>query len=186
MGNHFITLADPKPRANPSCPTSIAGKNLSQDSCACTAVRRASRAITQLYDLVLSPSGLRATQFIILLAIGQEGEIAQCRLAEDYAVSIETLSRRLGSLRRKGLVHLRDGSLHHQHVYSLTERGRAELDRAIPHWNRAQVRLKATLGEADLKLLFSLCDRLVAGAREAQQLRMPNRTSIARSKAPPL
>jgi len=142
--------------------------------CACTTIRRASRAITQLYDLVLSPTGLRATQFVMLAAIGREGKIAQCRLAEEYAVSVETLSRRLASLRRKGLVHLSDGSPHHQRVYSVTGAGRRELEKATPHWNRAQARLTAAVGEADLKLLFDICERLVAGARHAQVLRMPN------------
>ena len=142
--------------------------------CACTTIRRASRAITQLYDLVLSPTGLRATQFVILAAIGREGKIAQCRLAEEYAVSVETLSRRLASLRRKGLVHLSDGSPHHQHVYTLTNLGRRELERSTPHWNRAQARLTATVGEANLKLLCDICEHLVAGARHAQVLRMPN------------
>lgn len=148
--------------------------NVAPIQCACTTIRRASRAITQLYDLVLSPTGLRATQFVILAAIAREGRIAQCRLAEEYAVSIETLSRRLASLRRKGLVHLSDGSPHHQHVYTLTDAGRRELERATPHWNRAQARLAATVGEADLKLLFDICERLVAGARHAQVLRIPN------------
>ena len=142
--------------------------------CACTTIRRASRAITQLYDLVLSPTGLRATQFVILSAIGREGKIAQCRLAEEYAVSVETLSRRLASLRRKGLVHLSDGSPHHQHVYALTDVGRRELEKATPHWIRAQARLSATVGAADLNLLCDICERLVAGARRAQVLRVPN------------
>ena len=147
---------------------------IARTRCACTTIRGASRAITQLYDLVLAPTGLRATQFVILAAIGREGEIAQCRLANDYAVSVETLSRRLASLRRKGLVHVNDGFPHHQHIYTLTASGREELERAIPHWNRAQARLRATVGEADLKLLFDICERLVAGARHAQVIRMRN------------
>jgi len=150
------------------------GANVAAIQCACTTIRRASRAITQLYDLVLSPTGLRATQFVILSAIDREGERAQCRLAQEYAVSVETLSRRLAGLRRKRLVHLRDGSPHHQHVYTLTEMGRRELEKATPHWNRAQARLAVTLGEAGLKSLFDICERLVAGARQAQVLRVPN------------
>src|SRR4051812_6271247 len=118
--------------------------NLRQTSCACAAVRRASRSVTQLYDLVLSPTKLKATQFVILYAIEQEGEVAQCRLADHYAVSVETLSRRLGSLRRQGLIRLREERLHHQRAYSLTEDGRSELNKALPYWNRAQERLKRT------------------------------------------
>jgi hypothetical protein len=77
------------------------------------------------------------------------------------------------------LVHLSDGSPHHQHVYTLTDVGPRELERASPHWNRAQARLSATVGEADLKLLCEICERLVAGARHAQVLRMPNFALLA-------
>ena len=148
--------------------------------CPCTEVRRASRAITQLHDLVLSPTGLRATQFIVLFAIAQENEIAQCRLAENYAISIEALSRRLGSLRRKGLIQVRDGFPHHQRLYSLTEKGKKVVDDAMPHWNRAQARLRATVGEAELELLLKLCDRVVSGALQAQMLRIANSTSVCK------
>lgn len=49
------------------------GPNGSPD--ACILVRRASRAVTHLYDLVLAPTGLKATQFVLLRAIEQHGEI---------------------------------------------------------------------------------------------------------------
>ena len=152
-------------------------KNLRQTSCACAAVRRASRSITQLYDLVLAPTHLKATQFVILHAIAQQGEVAQCLLADEYAVSLETLSRRLGALRRQGLIHLRETSSHHQHVYSLTDAGRNKLQEAVPYWNRAQERLRTALGDTEWEALFDLFDRLVTGAREALEIRTPNRAS---------
>ena len=37
-------------------------------TCACFKVRKAARAITKLYEDVLRPSGLRATQFSLLMA----------------------------------------------------------------------------------------------------------------------
>ena len=70
----------------------------------CAALRRASRAVTHLYDLVLSPTGLKVTQFIVLRAIAEKGEIAQWRLAEEHGIADETLSRRLATLRKSGLV----------------------------------------------------------------------------------
>jgi DNA-binding MarR family transcriptional regulator len=146
-------------------------------SCACAAVRGAGRAVTQLYDLVLSPARLKATQFVILHAIAQEGELAQCQLADEYAISVETLSRRLGALRRQGLIQFREEPSHHQRVYSLTEAGQRELQRLLPYWNRAQERLRKALGEAEWEMLFHFCDRLVTAAREAQEIRTFNRAS---------
>ena len=42
--------------------------------CPCIAMRRASQAVTNLYDLVLSPIGLKATQFITLQIVDSYGE----------------------------------------------------------------------------------------------------------------
>ena len=72
--------------------------------CACANLRRASRAICHLYDLVLAPKRLKSSQFTMLQAIGESGEIAHCELASEFAASIETLSRRLAGARKAGLV----------------------------------------------------------------------------------
>jgi hypothetical protein len=42
--------------------------------CVCSTLRMVSRAVTQLYDDILRPSGLRVTQFSILGAIARLGE----------------------------------------------------------------------------------------------------------------
>ena len=42
-------------------------------TCACFNLRKAARAVTQLYDEVLAPSGLRGTQFSVLAVISAAG-----------------------------------------------------------------------------------------------------------------
>lgn len=74
------------------------------------ALRRANRALTHLYDLVLLPTGLKATQVAILQFIKQCGEVAQWRLAEAFCLSEASLSRRLTTLRAAGLVAQRIGN----------------------------------------------------------------------------
>lgn len=142
--------------------------------CACAAMRRSSRAVTQLYDLVLAPTGLKATQFIALKVIHDAGEIAQYEYAREYAVSVETLSRRLGSLRTKGLVEVRTGQRHGERIYTLSEKGQKVFTDAWPHWSRAQDRLKTALGESDWELLLRLSDRVAKAAAEAETLRVAN------------
>jgi DNA-binding MarR family transcriptional regulator len=142
--------------------------------CACASLRRASRCVTQLYDLVLAPCGLKCTQFVSLRAIDEAGEIAQYQFAKQYAVAVETLSRRLGALRRKGLVKVRTGTRHGEQIYSLTDEGKRSLDRARPYWERAQERLKTALGDADWNLLFAVTDRVANAALEAERLRLRN------------
>lgn len=148
--------------------------NHREDLCICAALRGAARSTTQLYDLVLRPSGLKATQFIALRAIEEAGELPQWRFARENAVAPETLSRRLAVLRKKGLLSVRTGANHGERIYSLTVQGRQALLRATPYWERAQERLRLTLGEPQAQALLSLCENTVTAAQKAEQLRARN------------
>jgi len=145
-----------------------------EDSCLCAALRSAARAATQLYDLVLQPTGLKATQFIMLRTIEQAGELPQWKYAREHAIAVETLSRRLAVLRKKGLVVAVTGRNHNERIYRLTEQGRAALARAIPYWARAQQRLQQSLGRREVAVLVDVCERTVAATLKAELLRAKN------------
>ncbi len=150
----------------------------------CAAFRRASRAISHLYDLVLSPTGLKSTQFIILHAIAERGEVAQWRLADEYGISDDTLSRRLALLRRKGYISQRIGCEHPgERLYRLTELGEQRLEDAIPYWQRADERLRRAMGSGDeLEPLLRNADRICHAAQAAETGRFTNTVPI-RAKA---
>ncbi len=141
---------------------------------ACLALRSAARSTTQFYDLVLQPVGLKATQFIALRTIADAGELQQWKFARQHAIAVETLSRRLAVLRRRGLVSARTGGNHGERIYTLTDQGRKLLEEAIPYWERAEKRLSQTMGKSELRLLVRLCETAVAAARQAEQLRAMN------------
>src|SRR6266852_9963889 len=65
--------------------------------CVCNTLRMASRAVTQLYDDVLRPSGLRVTQFSILATIAHMGEANLKQLEHRLAIDQTTLTRSLAS-----------------------------------------------------------------------------------------
>src|SRR5678809_107652 len=65
-----------------------AGRPLSP--CVCNALRMASRAVTQLYDDVLRPSGLRVTQFSILATLAGKGEANLRQLETALAIDQTT------------------------------------------------------------------------------------------------
>ncbi len=157
-----------------------AGNGAAQMSalCLCGTLRQAARAVTQLYDLVLAPAGLKSTQFLALMIIDEAGEIAQYQFARKYAVAVETLSRRLGSLRRKGLVKVRTGEKHNEQIYSLTAAGRDALNRAHPFWELAQSRLQIAMGEANCGALLELCGQVPGTAALAQGLRICNQRGM--------
>jgi len=138
------------------------------------ALRTASRAITQFYDLVLAPTGLKGTQFVILQAIHEAGEVAQCDFARDFAIAVPTLSRRFGGLRRKDYIQIRRGDRHGERIYSLTEKGVETYKSALPYWERAQYRLRTALGEDSWAEMLQLADRIRQAAVDAEQLRTDN------------
>jgi hypothetical protein len=58
--------------------------------CVCNTLRMAPRAVTQLYDDVLRPSGLRVTQFNILATIARMGEANLRQLEDTLAIDQTT------------------------------------------------------------------------------------------------
>ncbi|MFZ0632991.1 MAG: MarR family winged helix-turn-helix transcriptional regulator [Acidobacteriaceae bacterium] len=140
---------------------------------ACASLRRASRAVCHLYDLVLAPTGLKSTQFIILQAIADAGEIAHCDLARTFAASEETFSRRLASARASGWVRMKLGE-RSRRVYCLTERGQMVLESAQPYWERAEDRLRRELGESDWSELSAFCKRVTGAAIHAEDAPVRN------------
>ena len=78
-------------------------------SCMCASFRRASRVLTQHYDTALRPLGLRATQFTLLQALTQAGEVSQRTLGEILAIDSTTLTRTLAIMGRRGWIAIRSG-----------------------------------------------------------------------------
>jgi DNA-binding MarR family transcriptional regulator len=131
--------------------------------------------------MVLAPLGIKSTQFVILRILAGQGAVPQWRLAQENAVAVETLSRRLAALRRKGLVAMEVCGPRGEHVYRLTEKGRQALDEAIPYWNRADERLRQVLGDEHLDELVAFVGQLAGAAQDAMSLKTSNRVHIAKS-----
>jgi DNA-binding MarR family transcriptional regulator len=124
-------------------------------TCACFNLRRAARAVTQHYDEVLRPSGLRATQFTLLTVIRGRGPIAIQQLARVLVMDRTTLTRNLKPLREAGLVEIEPGSDRRVREVSLTEKGHETLLQAFPLWQQAQGDFETRLGSAQLEALLS-------------------------------
>lgn len=74
--------------------------------CHCTALRKASRCISQLYDAVLAPSGLKTTQRAILAQIQRSEPTTVGNLAEALVVDAGALAHTLEPLERDRLVSI--------------------------------------------------------------------------------
>ncbi len=124
-------------------------------SCALFNLRKASRAITQLYDEALSPSGLKGTQFTLLAAITFAGGTTMTQLAGALVMDRTTLTRNLGPLRRAGLIETGRGEDRRMRVVAVTERGRRILRKAYPLWESAQAKVVKGLGDKAWKELVA-------------------------------
>src|SRR5438874_124217 len=102
--------------------------------CMCASVRKAGRALTSLYDEMLAPSGLHATQFSLLAHLARAGEETLTRLADVRGMDRTTLTRNLAPLERDGFVTVRAGADRRTRVVAITDAGRAAMERALPLW----------------------------------------------------
>ncbi len=66
--------------------------------CACSRLRRAARAVTQLYDDALEPVGLRVTQLSLLRTLQRQGTLTIGELAVRNLLDRTALSRNLDPL----------------------------------------------------------------------------------------
>jgi DNA-binding MarR family transcriptional regulator len=107
-------------------------------ACACSALRRASRAVTLHYEAHFRGLDLHATQFTILATLIQTGPIALTRLADQLGVDRTTLTRNLRPLARKGFVTEAPQADRRVKQVMITQAGAAAARAALPAWQKAQ------------------------------------------------
>ena len=106
--------------------------------CTCFNLRKASRTVTQLFDEVMQPSGLRATQFTLLAAISSIGSVAIRQLSQALVMDRTTLTRNLKPLELQKLVKIVPGEDRRTRTLTLTDKGHKTLKKALPYWKQAQ------------------------------------------------
>jgi DNA-binding MarR family transcriptional regulator len=121
--------------------------------CNCTALRKASRRLAQMYDAALATTGLKSTQFSILSEIGRQqknGPPTLRQLADAMVMDRSTMARNLGPLERDGLVSVTvsETDRRSKSVF-LTAQGEASLAEAKGPWRSAQHRFERSFGAAE-------------------------------------
>jgi DNA-binding MarR family transcriptional regulator len=135
-------------------------------SCTCANLRRATRAVTQIYDAEFRPTKLRVTQFSILKALATVPKARQGGLARAMGLDSTTLTRTLALLRRQGYVAVQRGRDRRERLLSLTEKGRLKVEQLTPHWERAQTRVREAMGQQHAVLQGLLHQLTLAVASE--------------------
>jgi DNA-binding MarR family transcriptional regulator len=130
---------------------SMSDRAAGQDSrrlsgCVCNTLRMVTRAVTQLYDDALRPSGIRATQFSILATIASKVEANLKQLGDALAIDQTTLTRSLNLLERDGLIERVSHPDRRIKSMRLTAKGRRALEIARPLWAQAQQKVLREIG----------------------------------------
>jgi DNA-binding MarR family transcriptional regulator len=112
-------------------------------------MRLAARRLTQYYEDVMAPTGLRITQYSLMVKVDRFGVIPMTALAEELEMDRTTLTRNLAPLRRQGFVSVRSAGGGRTKLVTLTQRGRDILLTAYSHWLEAQQFLRTALGPAE-------------------------------------
>jgi DNA-binding MarR family transcriptional regulator len=123
-------------------------------TCAAFNLRRAARKATQAFDQALKPTGLKITQFSLLVAAHLESNQSLGRLAALMGMDRTTLSRNLRILAKRGLLTLEEGRDRREVRVSLTPAGVEAMERASGHWAEAQRRVEEGLGRERWGLLL--------------------------------
>jgi DNA-binding MarR family transcriptional regulator len=120
-------------------------------SCFCGSLRRASRRLSQFYDMTLAPTGIKSTQYSILTELergSSRGAVTMSELAAAMVMDRSTLGHNLRPLQRDELLILRPSRGDHRRRYvELTTKGRALLLRARRSWRRAETRFEKIFGK---------------------------------------
>jgi len=123
------------------------------DACACFQLRRASRAVTQLYDAALQPAGLRSTQFVILAVIRVEEPVRQDELSLMLGMDRSTLSRNLKPLAESGFLRRTKEPGERARRLSLAPAGKRKVAQAVPLWEKVQATFTGHMGDARWNVL---------------------------------
>lgn len=121
--------------------------------CYCGSLRQASRVVTQLYDQMLKPSGLKITQFGILKLLAACPELTTGGMAEALAMDSTTLTRTLKIILENGWIAVATGADRRQRCWRISADGLQRLQQAEPLWANAQTEFARLAHEVDLDSL---------------------------------
>ncbi|NOU82107.1 MarR family transcriptional regulator [Paenibacillus sp. LMG 31459] len=128
--------------------------------CSCINLRRASSAVTGIYDGFLSSSGLNISQFSLLKHIYSLGPASVSDLALEMRLDRTTIVRNLKALEQIGYVEDISAQGSRNRLLILSESGKVKYIAAGNQWEQAQSFLQEALGDEDMKVLTTLLSKV--------------------------
>jgi DNA-binding MarR family transcriptional regulator len=94
----------------------------------------------------MQASGVRSTQFAILVGIAKLQPVAMSTLAKVLMLDSSTLTRSLRLLQKEGLIDISRRAEMRRRFLTLTQSGQRALQRSLPLWRAAHERFLAEVG----------------------------------------
>lgn len=131
-------------------------------TCNCINLRRSSQALTEVYDEMLSASGIKINQYLLLNNIKKLGPVSVSSLALEIRLDRTTVVRNLKPLEMKGfIIDLATKGARNRQL-KLTDSGLEVLKVAEPLWREAQDFIEQYLGKGDLNTFTILLAKIEA------------------------
>ncbi|MBF5044612.1 winged helix-turn-helix transcriptional regulator [Aggregicoccus sp. 17bor-14] len=147
------------------------GDEASATVCNCLALRQAARRVTQHYDSVLAPTGLRTTQYSLLTRLVRRGPMTIQELSADLVMDRTTLGRNVLPLERDGLLTIRPGATdRRRRELHVTREGAARQARAARYWEQAQAQFEQHFGVRRARELRAVLHDVSTGPLGAEPL----------------
>ena len=141
--------------------------------CACFNSRKTARAVTQLYDAAMQPSGIRTTQFAVLVGVAKTEPVSIGRLGEVLIIDRTTLTRSLRLMQRQKLLSISPRSTMRQRFVTLSLKGWRALARSLPYWRRIQGEFVDRIGQDFWTSMQRAMERVASAALDLQASRRP-------------
>ena len=102
--------------------------------------------VTRMYDLAIQESGVRSTQFALLVGIAKLQPVTMGTLATVLMLDRSTLSRSLRLLEKERMIEISKRAAMRQRFLKLTYSGEKALQRSLPLWRAAHARFVEAVG----------------------------------------
>ncbi|MEI3614705.1 MarR family winged helix-turn-helix transcriptional regulator [Pseudogracilibacillus sp. SO30301A] len=124
-------------------------------ACACANLRTVSRSLTKLYNQLLQPTGLKITQYYMLVNIYQYKKLSISELSDVMMLDQTTATRNVNVLIRNKFVHVeKDEHDSRSKCVFLTSIGLKKLYEATPIWMKVQEKIENEIGTDNYQYLL--------------------------------
>ena len=128
--------------------------------CVAVRLRMLNRIVTNVYDDVLRPLGLRVSQMNILVAAAKMGTARPSEVCAYLHLDVSTLSRNVERMKARGWLQVVPDEDGRSQPFRLTPQGRKLLEEAVPAWSKAQQQVKKVLGDGVVEQLNQAMKRV--------------------------